>query len=45
MSATDGERDAALPRAVGTWRRAYALVLAVLAADIALLWLLSRVFS
>ncbi|MFN2427451.1 MAG: hypothetical protein ABR587_13505 [Candidatus Binatia bacterium] len=36
------ERESALPRAVGTWRRAYALVIAALAADVVLLWLLGR---
>lgn len=51
VSATDHpeaegpDGDAALPRAVGTWRRAYVLVIAVLAADIVLLWLLGRTFG
>jgi hypothetical protein len=38
-SADDGG-ESSLPRTVGTWPRAYALVLAVLAADILLFWLL-----
>lgn len=39
---SDGDSDGenALPRAVGTWKRAYALVLFALAANVALLWLL-----
>jgi len=36
----DSEGESALPRAVGTWKRAYALVIAALAANVALLWLL-----
>jgi hypothetical protein len=34
-----------LPRAIGTWKRAYALVLLVLAVDIVVLWMLGRVFG
>jgi len=51
VSATDpvaGGKDqgeGALPRAVGTWRRAYALVIAALAANVALLWLLGWVYG
>ncbi|MFN2375705.1 MAG: hypothetical protein ABR538_04160 [Candidatus Binatia bacterium] len=45
MSGTDGDSGTGLPRAVGTWKRAYVLVLAVLAADIALLWLLMRIYT
>jgi hypothetical protein len=51
VSATDPAHDpkddgeGALPRAVGTWRRAYALVIAVLAANVALLWLLGRIYG
>jgi len=37
-----GDDDARPP--LGTWRRLYALVLSALAAEIALLWLLSRAF-
>ncbi len=43
MSATDG--DPALPRAVGTWKRAYALVLGALAIEVALFWLLRAVYG
>ena len=39
----DGESS--LPRAVGTWPRAYALVLAVLAADILLFWMLGAFYG
>jgi len=37
---SDDGGDSALPRAVRTWRRAYVLVIGVLAVDVALLWLL-----
>lgn len=45
VSDTDGDSGAGLPRAVGTWKRAYVLVLAVLAADVALLWLMMRAYT
>jgi len=38
--ARNSEDESALPRAVGTWKRAYALVLFALAANVALLWLI-----
>jgi hypothetical protein len=36
--------EPALPRAVGTWRRAYLLVLGALAAEVVLLWLLGALY-
>jgi hypothetical protein len=45
MTSADDSGESSLPRAIGTWPRAYALVLAVLAADILLFWLLSAYYS
>ena len=43
--ADPGDGAGALPRAIGNWRRAYALVIGVLAADVVLLWLLGQVYG
>lgn len=51
MSATDpvsggkDEGEGGLPRIVGTWKRAYALVIVALAVNVALLWLLGKVYG
>jgi hypothetical protein len=42
---TSDDGESSLPRAIGTWPRAYALVLAVLAADIVILWLLGAFYG
>ena len=41
----DGEGEASLPRAIGTWPRAYALVVGALAIEVALFWLLGAVYG
>ncbi len=41
----NGERNIEPPPILGTWPRLYALVLAVLAADILVFWLVTRFFS
>jgi hypothetical protein len=42
---TRDDGESSLPRAVRTWPRAYALVLAALAADILLFWLLGAIYG
>jgi hypothetical protein len=41
----DHDGESSLPRIVGTWPRAYALVLGALAIEVALFWLLGRIFG
>jgi hypothetical protein len=41
----DDGGESSLPRAIGTWPRAYALVLAVLAADMLIFWLLGAFYG
>lgn len=39
------ESEIGPPPIMGTWRRFYGLVLAVLAADVLIFWLVTRIFS
>jgi hypothetical protein len=41
----DDDGESSLPRIVGTWPRAYALVLGALAVEVVLFWLLGWMFG